>query len=88
MKKHVKNYHERAGISPGEWIGCEHRAEGCQNTAVDIHHVEFGRYARSDEAENLVALCRYCHDLAHGKIIGLPQTPPVELLLIAKERCI
>ena len=82
MKKHVKNYLKQTGKHEGDFIACEY----CGSQANDIHHVLFGRYKRSDEPDNLVALCRYCHDMAHGKIIDKPQINPDELLEIARER--
>lgn len=87
MKPHVKNYHKQNGIYPSDFIECEFRSNKCLNTAVDIHHINFGRYNRSDEPENLIALCRYCHNLAHGKVKNKPQTPKEDLLLIAARRC-
>lgn len=45
---------------PGDWIGCE----VCNNTAVDIHHIEprgMGGSNEKDTPENLQALCRECH---------------------------
>jgi len=60
MKKHVKLYHESFLYEPGDWIGCE----VCNNTAVDIHHIEprgMGGSNEKDTPENLQALCRECH---------------------------
>lgn len=38
--------------------------EACGRVAVDIHHIE-GRGKGKDVIENLMALCRRCHSLAH-----------------------
>lgn len=79
MKKHVKNYYKSIGICAGDFVGCE----VCGKEAVDIHHIIFGRFKRSDEPDNLVALCRECHNSAHG--IGGRINKDI-LLKIAHER--
>ncbi len=61
MKKHVKNYLKATGLQ-GEIILCE----VCGQVAVDIHHIIFKGQGGSDEYENLIALCRVCHEKAHG----------------------
>ena len=71
MQKHTKIYFKHYGIAFNEsgWhdpIKCE----VCGNKAVDIHHIN-GRYANdSNEIENLVALCRKCHQDAHNGILS------------------
>lgn len=68
MQKHVENYFNAFGYTVADFIPCE----VCGAKSVDIHHVErrssFGsRNAKQkDAASNLVALCRQCHDVAHG----------------------
>ncbi len=62
MKKHVKVYLNHFDIVPGEFIACENC--GCQS--VDIHHLKFKSQCGKDEIENLVALCRNCHEIAHN----------------------
>lgn len=65
MQKHIKNFKERYQLSEGEIFICQH----CHQTAaVDIHHIIFKSRGGSDEVENLIALCRECHDKAHGKL--------------------
>ncbi len=66
MKKHTKIYHEYFNKDPGDWIGCEI----CNETAVDIHHIEprgMGGSNKKDYIENLMALCRDCHVLFGDK---------------------
>lgn len=65
---HVKNYFEAHGYDKSSVIVCE----ACKvKAAVDIHHIiprsKFGRKRKDeqDAADNLIALCRGCHDLAH-----------------------
>lgn len=43
---------------------CEHRI------AVDIHHIIFRSQGGKDEINNLIALCRTCHEAAHRKTIS------------------
>ena len=68
MKKHTKIYLEHHGYSPVDTILCE----VCGSVAVDIHHIEpkgIGGNPSKDTIENLIALCRCCHEKAHaGKI--------------------
>lgn len=44
-----------------EEISCE----ACHRPAVDIHHIN-GRGKGKDIISNLMALCRKCHEKAHG----------------------
>jgi len=68
MKPHVRNYFLAFGYDESSLLLCEI----CGRVGVDIHHVEprskFGSKNRvdMDKPENLVCLCRKCHDDAHG----------------------
>jgi 5-methylcytosine-specific restriction endonuclease McrA len=68
MEKHVVNYMKAFGYDQSSFIPCE----VCGAKAIDIHHVvprsKFGskRKHEQDAVKNLVALCRPCHDQAHG----------------------
>jgi 5-methylcytosine-specific restriction endonuclease McrA len=49
------------GYDTTDWIPCE----VCQRQAVDIHHIEargMGGSKTKDTPENLMALCRSCHE--------------------------
>ncbi len=61
MKKYIKNYLKHKGLTGQEWIECEE----CYRTATDIHHVIKRSQGGTDEAENLIALCRHCHSKYH-----------------------
>ena len=61
MKKHIKNYLKAIDAGEQDIILCER----CAFIAVDIHHITFKGQGGSDEYENLIALCRGCHDKAH-----------------------
>ena len=64
MKKHTKIYLKYYGYDETDFIACE--VCGCK--AVDIHHLEsrgIGGSKTKDYIENLVALCRTCHQNCH-----------------------
>ena len=62
MQRHVKNYMRAGSYGDQDVILCEI----CKAVAVDIHHIDYRSQGGSDEIENLVALCRYCHGKAHA----------------------
>jgi len=72
MKKHTKIYFDYFGYGYTEFIPCEM----CGKGAVDIHHIKprsfFGSKEKTaqDKIENLIALCRGCHDDAHNNKIS------------------
>ena len=65
MVKHKKVYKEFFDIPDDIMIACEH----CERRAVvDIHHIQskgMGGSTKLDVIENLIGLCRVCHDKAH-----------------------
>ena len=64
MKRHVKIYMRYFNFGEQDIIYCEK----CHTKAVDIHHIH-GRGKGKDIIENLMALCRDCHNMVHaGKI--------------------
>ena len=68
MKPYVKLYLDYHKLH-GEFIPCM----VCQSTSNEIHHVEpkgMGGTAGKDVIENLIALCRNCHEKAHKSIIS------------------
>jgi len=61
MKNHTKVYFKYFGYSGQEFIACE----CCGARAVDIHHIEsrgMGGSKQKDIIENLMAVCRSCHE--------------------------
>ena len=63
MQKHVKVYMSYFDYICQEEIQCE----ACHSPAVEIHHIN-GRGKGKDDIKNLMALCRKCHERAHGDI--------------------
>lgn len=63
MQKYKKNYLKAYWLDETDFIICEN----CWKQAVDIHHIIYRSRWGSDEAENLIALCRDCHDRSHFK---------------------
>jgi thymidine kinase len=61
MQKYVKVYLDYFDIKTENELICE----ACTRPAVDIHHVN-GRGVSMDVIKNLMALCRKCHERAHG----------------------
>ena len=65
MKNHTKIYLKEMNYHDTDWIPCEM----CGQTAVDIHHIEargMGGSKDKDVIENLMALCRSCHNRYEG----------------------
>jgi len=75
MQKHTKIYMQYFDHGEQDVILCE----ACHAPAVDVHHIE-GRGEGKDVIKNLIALCRKCHERAHG--IGKHPISKGELQLI------
>jgi hypothetical protein len=67
MQKHIKVYMNYYGYEISDFIPCE----ACGAKSNDIHHIvfrsKFGKKTKDqqDAIENLIALCRECHNKAH-----------------------
>ena len=64
MIKHVKIYMKHHNYTKADIILCE----WCSAVAVDVHHISrkgMGGSKKKDYPENLIALCRHCHNRAH-----------------------
>jgi len=75
-RKAVKRYWESGSK-------CEY--PGCHKIRQDPHHIIFKSQGGDDTPENLINLCRNCHDKAHGKVNGVCQHEMRKLLLKIKE---
>lgn len=67
MQRHVKNYLAHYGYGVHDVILCQ----SCGAVAVDIHHIIYRSRGGSDEADNLIALCRKCHEKAHRGLLSV-----------------
>jgi len=71
MQNHVKVYLKHFNLTTADTILCQ----VCQSVAIDVHHLiprsKFGskRKHEQDSIENLIALCRTCHEKAHAGIL-------------------
>ena len=61
MTPHCKAYMKHFGYGIDDTILCE----VCGEKAVDLHHID-GRGKGKDIATNIIAVCRKCHNAAHG----------------------
>jgi predicted restriction endonuclease len=61
MERYVKVYLDYFDYKVQSEVICE----ACQGMAVEVHHI-YGRGKGMDVIGNLIALCRKCHDRAHG----------------------
>lgn len=65
MKKHTKIYMEHFDYGEQDFIPCEN----CGAQAVDVHHLiprGMGGSKTKDYIENLIGVCRKCHNLAES----------------------
>ena len=66
MKPYIKNYTEYFGIGEQDVVPCE----VCNMARmVDVHHLRYRSEGGSDKVENLIGVCRHCHELFHKGII-------------------
>ena len=68
MKKHTKIFFNYHGFGEQDIILCR----VCGRVAKDIHHIEpkgIGGSKTKDRIENLIPLCRECHEKAHDNLI-------------------
>lgn len=63
LRAHVLNY-------------LSHRCEFCAARATQVHHVRYPRTTDlgSESIKSLYAVCKRCHEIAHGKYSGSPFT--------------
>jgi len=68
MQKHTKIYFEYFGIGIDDYVQCE----ACDAArASEVHHIDFKKMGGTsdpdiDRIENLVGVCRVCHNLCHS----------------------
>ena len=62
MQSHVKIYMKAFEYGEQDVILCEN----CGKVAADIHHLIFKSQGGKNNIENVMALCRRCHLMAHA----------------------
>ena len=70
-----QTYIDYFDYSKDENILCER----CGAAAVDIHHIVYKSQGGKDNIENLIALCRDCHNLAHSEKLSKSELQDVHL---------
>ena len=83
MKKHTKIYLDYFGYTIADVIPCEMG----HSVAVDIHHIHprgMGGNPSRDVIENLMALCRDCHDDAEAGRISREELTDIHLMRMAE----
>ena len=67
MTPHVKTYLNYYGYGIDDVIMCENCR---QRKAVDIHHIQYRSRGGGNDINNLIALCRVCHNQAHMELLS------------------
>lgn len=66
---YITNYMKHYNIGEQDIVLCKAKSEECLGVAVDLHHIVFKSQGGKDNVENLIPICRNCHNLAHAKIL-------------------
>lgn len=81
MQPHTKIYMKHFDYQEAEFIPCEN----CGRRAVDIHHIQ-GRGKGKDVIENLMAVCRNCHEYFHDSKIEKSTIQLIHNTFLAKHK--
>lgn len=64
MKPHIKTYLKHFKYKIVEDVCCQ----ACRSFgSIDIHHIKYRSQGGGDDIQNLIALCRPCHEKAHTR---------------------
>ena len=68
MKAHVRNYFKHFDIGMEDVVYCENcgKAGRVDKGGFDLHHILPRSHGGGDEVDNIILLCRRCHNAAHG----------------------
>ena len=61
----------RAYVLDRDGYACQQCRGKSKDRRLEVHHIQFRSEQGSDEAENLVTLCKACHDKVHDSTIKL-----------------
>ena len=64
-----KVYLKHFGYGEQSYIPCE----VCGSPSADIHHINYRSRGGTNDITNLMALCRYHHDMAHEEVLSEDQ---------------
>lgn len=73
MTKHCKIYFKHFGYGEQDYILCEM----CYAKSTDLHHIIYKSRGGKDEINNIMALCRNCHNDAHNEHIKPHELQPI-----------
>jgi len=59
---YIKKYLKHHDIGEQDIILCK----VCSRVSSDVHHILFKSAGGTDDIDNLIALCRECHNKAHS----------------------
>jgi len=57
------------GYCASDIVFCWIREDGCENIAVDIHHIDGRIGNKKEDIYNLIPACRNCHDKVEARNI-------------------
>ncbi len=68
MQSYTKKYMDHFGFDISDYIPCELELHdlGCTGKSTEIHHIRGRGPDFTDNVNNLIALCRSCHNVAHS----------------------
>ena len=68
----------RAYVLTRDRYTCQHCKGKSKDKRLEVHHIVFKRNKGSDEQENLITLCKTCHDDLHNELIHLKKAGKVK----------
>jgi 5-methylcytosine-specific restriction endonuclease McrA len=83
MKKHIKIYIKTFDYGEQDFMECE----VCSARAVDVHHIDIkgmGGCKQQDHIDNLIGLCRSCHDKAHNHKLSKEELHKIHELKLSR----
>lgn len=60
---------------------CQHCKGKSKDSKLEVHHIIFRKNGGSDDSDNLITLCKTCHDKLHAKKISLTNNGKIKIKL-------